>query len=58
MKESCVSQTNGFEQKKIALSKGGNKTEIDFVLVGKNKKYLRYDCIFREITTSVGDKKT
>ena len=43
-KELCVANTwfEKKEQRKITCSMGGNKTEIDFVLVGKNnKKYLK-----------------
>ena len=39
MKRHCIWETHGFERKdhkKITYSMGSNKTEIDFVLVGKN----------------------
>ena len=45
IKRSWAEQIQWFkkkEQKKIAYSMGGNKTEIDFVSVGKNnRKYLK-----------------
>ena len=39
-KELCVANKwfEKKEQRKIAYSKGGNETEIDFVLVGKNNR--------------------
>ena len=43
-KELCVANTwfEKKEQSKIAYSMGGNETEVDFVLVGKNnRKYLK-----------------
>ena len=43
-KKLCVANTwfEKKEQRKITYSMGGNKTEIDFVLVGKNnRKYLK-----------------
>ena len=43
-KELCVANTwfRKGEKRKVAYGAGGNKSEIDFVLVGKgNRKYLR-----------------
>ena len=44
MKKSCMWQAHDQEQRKMTHSMGGNKMEIDFLLVGKdNRKYLRHE---------------